>query len=52
MRPSLRWLQPRQVAWALSPVLTWVVLSAVVAVLVVPGQIPHGRDLVWSAHGS
>jgi len=51
-RPTMPWLRPEHVRWALHPVLVWGVLGAVlvtaVAVLVLPGQLPSGHDLVWS----
>ncbi|MEU9447761.1 hypothetical protein [Streptomyces sp. NPDC048277] len=55
-RASLPWLRPRQVRYALHPVLPVLVgallLAAVVVLIRRPDLLPCYRDLLWSPHGS
>jgi putative peptide zinc metalloprotease protein len=52
--PSLPWLKPRHVRWALCPVAPVVVaafaLSAVVMLVMHPALVPSSGVLVWSRH--
>jgi hypothetical protein len=55
IRPTLAWLRPEHVRWALHPALSLAVLGALLSTLVgmlATGQLPSGRDLVWSDRAS